>query len=256
MTIKLIKMSALIGILAVTLLLAPVSAMAITTYDLVVPNPTGLADPLKSPPPYGTVTVSLTDSTHATITFATPLTQTLGYSDYYSFIDGGIMALNVNGGNPTGSNISVSTPVASDEHGVLSTQPTISRNVKVKKGIPDYVSTVSVFGDMNVVFTGPSFGQQNKTGQDIDKVSFIVTITGASWADDASVLTADGAGYRAAAHMVADISGSPGFPSGTAKTGYAADGMLPIPLPGSVLLLGSGLVGLALLRFRRRQPKS
>ena len=246
------------------LMLAPLSAKADITYNLVVPNPTGygLTQTTSTPPPYGTVTVHLIDSKDALITFKAPATtyvpaNSTTYPDYYSFIDGGMLAVNLSGGNNKGTNISYSHLVASNEGGVLSTQPTISRKYTGPSGNKNYVVAVSDFGKLNLVFNGPNFGTKSA---DIDQVSFKVTITDVSWAgwaNELSVLTADNAGYLAAAHLVADIAGSPGFPpGGVALSGYAGNGMLPIPLPSTMLLLGSGLVGVGLLRVRRRQRKS
>jgi hypothetical protein len=253
---KILKIISIIGILAVALLVAPLSAMATTTYYLVVPDTNGFATNLtKTPPPYGTVTVTL-DSTQkdATIDFKVwPTTYVpydgKTYTDYYSFAKTSMLGVNINGGNSDGSNISYSSLAASNEGGALSPQPVITR--------VSGSSNVDGFGKMNLVFDGPS--DVNKSA-DIDEVVFHVTITTSGWggwADDAHVLTLNNKDYLTAAHMVADTAGSPGFPpGGVAFTGYAGNGALHTPIPGSVLLLGSGLVALGLLRFRQREKKS
>jgi hypothetical protein len=253
------KTRVLIGTLVLVLglvLLGPLAAMADITYDLVVPNtgPTGFASNLNNtPPPYGTVTVHFTDATHATITFETPATtyvpaNTTTYTDYYSFISTGIVGVRLSGGNSDGTNISFSNLAAYDENGNdVTAAANITRAYSGNVNNPNYVVTVDGFGFMNLVFDGPQFA--GGSAPDIDKIVFDAIISGASWASEDLVLTNNRAGYLAAAHLVADVPGSPGWPpGGVAYTGYAGNGV--IPLPPSALLVGTGVLGLVILRKR------
>jgi hypothetical protein len=242
------KLTSGIVILAVALLLAPMSAIADITYILAVPDTNGFAlHTDTTPPPYGTVRVHFIDPTDATITFTAPGTTYVPanrttYTDYYSFIGTSMLGVNINGGTSNGDNVSYSNLKAYDHLGNLQSA-TITR--------ASGANNVDGFGKMNLVFNGPNFG----SGYDIDKVIFNVHITGASWFDDAHVLANNNKLYKTGAHLVADIPGSPGFPTnGPALTGYGGNttGTQHAPIPGSVLLLGSGLVGVGLLRYRQR----
>jgi hypothetical protein len=250
----------MIGALALALvLLGPLGAAADVTYSLTVPDSSGYATHTDTTPsPYGTVKVHWIDATHATITFQTAATTYVPangqtYSDYYSFISNSMAGVNLSGGDSDGTNISFSNLAAYDEDGNAVSIADISRAYTSNSSNPDYVVAVDGFGKMNLVFDGPNFAGGN--APDIDKLVFDVAITDATWADAESVLTDDSTGYLAGAHLVADISGSPGWPDGgSALTGYAGNGpgFIPAPLPPSVLLLGSGLLGIVTLRKRSR----
>jgi hypothetical protein len=255
------------GLIAVILLMLvlvlPPPASALTTYTLSVPNTNGFALNLQNtPPPYGYVTVQQNSSTSATITFTTPDTtyvpsNSTTYTDYYSFISTAMVGVNLNGGNDTGSNISYSGLAAYDENGTAVSTADITRAYtgSVQQNNLTYVVNVDGFGKMNLVFDGPAFA--GGSGPDIDKISFDAAITGATWASEGQILVLDNAGYLAGAHLVADIYGSPGWPTdgSPAYTGFAGNGgtINQIPIPPAVLLFGSGLIGLAGLGWRRRK---
>jgi hypothetical protein len=190
-------------------------------FDLSVPN-TAISG---YPAPYATVTVDLTDSTHATITF-TSLTQD-GYT--YRMGDGSTVALNVNASSFT-AGIQVS-------------------------GDPDFKQFN--YGSQQV----DGFGQFNFTIDNTDgfpdavsSVTFTLTNDGGTWASASDVLVANEGGSTAAAHIFvasADCVDGSGKPVACA-TGYAANGE-QVPEPASIALFGSGLVGLAGLIRRRRK---
>jgi hypothetical protein len=89
-------------------------------------------------------------------------------------------------------------------------------------------------------------------------VTFILTVVPAAsdWTDASSVLGVNAGGYDAALHIFTDIIGA----NDEAITGFAAEKpgiiFVPAPIPPSALLLGSGLLGLGLVGWRRREKKS
>lgn len=250
------KTRILIGtiILALVLLIPLYASADEVTYTLGIPNTGGFATNLQNtPPPYGYVTVDWLSSDSATITFTTPTStyvpsNNTTYNDYYSFISTAMVGVNLNGGNSDGTNITYTNLAAYDEDGNLQLNPGISRAYTGNSTSPDYVVNEDGFGKMNLVFDGPPFA--GGSAPDMDKIVFDVLVDGANWSSAADVLANNITGYLAGGHLVADIYGSPGFPSGgVAFTGYAGNGV--VPLPSTIMLLGSGLVGLGILRRRR-----
>jgi VPDSG-CTERM motif len=197
--------------------LALQQAKATTTYTLSVGN-SAISG---YPQPYGTVSVSLAGNT-ATIVFTAA--HTGAYQ--YLFGDGGTVGMNVNGpftfGTVTGTHLAgfgfhtgegYSNAGAGNEDG---------------------------FGSFNLTI-------DSSDGYTRSSNSVTVTIMG-SWANDASVLTANSDGYTVAAHIY--VAAYPADPNaGALATGYAVDGPAGVPDGGTtVMLLGAALGALGVVR--------
>ncbi len=173
--------------------------------------------------PFGSVTVNLTDSTHATITFTS---GTVG-GNIYLFGDGSTVDVNVNATSWSLSGL------AGSNAGTGFTTPSLSDG-----------------GSGNV----DGFGQFNQTINDFDgfdysadSVSFTLTDTSGTWASATDVLKANKGGSTVAAHIF--VTSSPAYQTnGAVVTGYAANGS-PVPDGGSTIaLLGFALLGVGALR--------
>ncbi len=127
----------------------------------------------------------------------------------------------------------------------------IALNVANPAGETFSTSWVSASG---WAFSGPAsfdgLGTLNLIGQsdDTNIDSVVITITvpdGGSWATAAAVLTADSSGIDAGAYTYVEGASS--------DTAYIGEGTLStVPLASTGLLLGSGLLGLVALGWRKR----
>jgi hypothetical protein len=209
---------------AMIMVMAPLAAQALTI-DFIVPN-ADLADPAKSPAPFGALTINLTDPTHADISFTVPMSGP--YADYYSIIKSPCFALNVNADSFSVGNLRYGPDTASD----LVTYAGATGNV-------------SQFGKFNAGFNGPNFAG----GRDeINFLSFRLQNTSGTWDSADAVLALNNKDYLAVIHVVVDSGCNKGL------TGFAGAVPLPsgAPIPGAAFLLGSGLLGLVgLRRFRK-----
>jgi hypothetical protein len=184
-------------------------ASADTTYDLTFTNSTDIGTG-----PFATVVVSLTNSTHATVTY----TADAGYS----LVDTNIADANVNATSWTISGFTgyTLTPTSNIDSG--------SGNVDGFK----VLNQTTTNGPANTLLSA---------------VSFVLTDTSGTWADSASVLAANAQGFAVAAHVAFDANCA----LGVACTGFVS---VPGPLTGAGLpgLIAACGALIALARRRRR----
>jgi hypothetical protein len=175
--------------------------------------------------PYGTVTITLVNSTTATVTF----TSNTVAGNIYLFGDGNSVALNVNA-----STFSVSGITGSNAGTGFTPGPYTSIGA----------GNVDGFGAFNLRIR--SFDGYTHTS---DTITFTVTNTSGTWGSDADVLAFNSDGFDAAAHIF--VTTSPADASNSAlATGFAGEGRNgQVPDGGTtVMLLGAALGALGMAR--------
>ncbi len=214
---KIGRFSIFVAGLIVGLLMIPMWASA----DFIFNIGTGNSAISGFPGPYAQVDVSLTDSTHATITF-TSLTNS---GNIYLLGSTSAVDVNVNATSWTLGTITGSNAGTGFNPGPWS------------NGGSGNVSDAGIFNQ-----TINSFDSYTHSS---DTISFVLTDTGGSWASANSVLTANAKGNLAAAHIIVASSPANTITNPTAlATGFATT--TKVPEPGTFLLLSTGLLGLAI----------
>lgn len=179
------------------------------------------------PGPYGTVEITLVDSTHANIVF-----QTGSAGQYTYFMVGSFAAdLNVNG------TFSVSSLTANDLSGLGFSPPVLT----IEKA-----GNVDGFRSMFLIIS-----EGNGFSTATDMISFTLTGTGGGWSSASDVLTPNSLGFLAGMHIgVCDTTLGPCSSTGAQlTTGFAVNRSRSVPDGGmTVMLLGGALIGLATLR--------
>jgi hypothetical protein len=170
--------------------------------------------------PFGTVSITLTSSTTATVTF----TGNTVAGNQYLFGGAQALDLNVNATTFTATNFSFANSGTGFTPGPLA------------NGNPIGSGTVDGFGSFNLtidLFDGFTHS--------VDTATFTLTNTSGTWASAASVLTPNLSGNDAAAHVF--VTSSPANASNSAIiTGFAAEHGGGVPDGGTtVMLLGVAL---------------
>lgn len=175
--------------------------------------------------PYGSVTIDLTDSTHATITFQNNI---VGGNEYL-FGGQGAVAVDVNASSFSMSDL---TGVDAFSGGILS-----DGGSNQEDGFGVFNQTIDAFDGYTHSFTS---------------VSFKLTDLKGTWSSAKDVLTNAGSGINVAAHIfVASTSLDPNAKN--VPTGYASDGVNSTPEPTSLALWS--MIGLGSIAYGRRRHK-
>jgi hypothetical protein len=199
-----------------------------TTYTLTTGNPGGLGC---CTGPYATVTVTLTSSTTATVTFDS-LTN-----GGYTYLMAGAQAadVNVNAGTFTFSGLSGTNSLSGFTPGPLSSGGS---------------GNVNGFGNFNQTFDSFDGFTHSST-----EITFTLTDTSGTWSSASNVLDANTNGSVAAIHgfACADTPTTCNSTTGAFATGYASNGAEAVPEPGMLAMLFAGLVpvGRFVYKFRR-----
>jgi hypothetical protein len=176
--------------------------------------------------PYAHLSITLTSPTTATVTF-TSLTNS---GNIYLLGDGGSVALNVNA-----TSFSVSGITGTNSGTGFSPGPFTFAGAGVEDGFGSFNLTINSFDG----FTHSS-----------DTITFTLTNLSGTWATQADVVTANGSGFDAAAHIF--VTSSPANASNSAlATGFAAEPAHGGGVPDggtTVMLLGAGLSALGMVR--------
>ena len=179
--------------------------------------------------PYGTVSITLVDATHATVTF----TGNTVNGNTYMFGGAQGTDLNING-SATASGFSFT------QNGVGFDAPIVSgQGSGTVDGHGDYNLTIDYFNGFKHAF---------------DSVEFTLTATGATtWASASNVLALNADGFDAAAHIFV-TSAPANQANGAIATGFAGERPGSVPDSGTTaMLLGSAL---SVLGIGRRYLKS
>lgn len=179
---------------------------------------------------WGTVDVNLTSATTATVTFTAA-------SGYY-FIDSNIADVQVN----------ASTWTITDFTGTAAPGSTFSVSNLSNTGSKD----VNGYGTLN-----QTVANMDGTAQAASEVDFVLTNTsGGTWSSADTVLTLNGSGYDAAAHVVecsGDVSGCANNSTYFVAETPTTNGN--VPEPSAVVLFGSSMIGIGAIVRRRRASK-
>ena len=175
--------------------------------------------------PYGTVTINLTDSKHASVTF----TSNTVNNNIYLFGGVNAVALNVNATTFSTSNfVGANSGTGFTPGGYTNTG----------------AGNVDGFGSFNLTIR--SFDGFTHSA---DTVSFTLTNVSGTWASADDVLTGNAGGFDAAAHIF--VTAFPANASNSAlATGFAGEGPQgQVPDGGTtVMLLGAALGALGMVR--------
>jgi hypothetical protein len=225
------NMGRIAGLMAAVAIFGTLQAQASLTFDLTQGNSaiSGYSGP------YAQVDVSLTDSTHATITF----TSLTAGGNIYLLGDGGSVGVNVNAPSWTLGTISGVNAGTGFTPGPWS-----------GTGSNDGSDNVSDVGTINQTITSfDGFGHSS------DTISFALTDTGGTWATANDVLAENARGNYAEAHIFVTASPADVKNGSALATGYAS-GLTLVPEPttmiaGALLLLPFGASTLRFVRKNR-----
>ena len=192
---------------------------------LTISNPNPALAPF--PGPYATITITLTDSTHAAVE-ADSLTN--GSNDYL-----------IGGEGAFGLNVS----------SLFTIGPVTEFNSLGSPFTPTFKScgsgTESGFGVFNL-----SCDNSDGFGDSATKINFTLTDTSGTWATSDAVITPNAGGYSGVAHL---FDRNPSC-DGACVTGFAANGgtppQVPEPVSFSLAIIGGGMMGLGLIARRRK----
>jgi len=175
------------------------------------------------PVPLGSVSLTLLDSTHATLTFTSNTAQDIFF---------------VGGGTSVGANINaLSIALIS-----------ITGDCASCTYAPAGSGNIDGFGSFNFRVTSGNSGPGGRS----TTISFEIQNTGGTWADEFAVLTNNGSGFQVGAHIGLCPTGIGGDCTITGDTVNGGPPVLETPEPGVLSLMAVGLLALG-FTTRRRQ---